>query len=163
MSDLVLCIPNDEAMLRFGNYLAAVCKGRGVIFLRGNLGAGKTTVSRGLIQGLGHQGAVKSPTFTLVEPYQLACGAVWHFDLYRLADPEELEFLGIRDYFAHDELCLIEWPEQGAGMLPEPDLALSISAIQDVEGRTVQVSSHTERGRTWSKQLAEHLQQESWS
>lgn len=115
MSDLTLHVVGEEAMMNFGARLAAVTEGVGVIFLDGDLGAGKTTLSRGMIRGFGHAGAVKSPTFTLVEPYEIGAIRVFHFDLYRLVDPEELEYMGVRDYFDGDALCLIEWPQRGAG------------------------------------------------
>ena len=151
MSGLSLHVQGEDAMLAFGGQLAEVCGGHGIIFLRGDLGAGKTTLSRGLLRGLGHVGAVKSPTFTLVEPYEIGPLRVFHFDLYRLADPEELEFLGIRDYFDDDALCLIEWPEQGAGLLPKPDLDITIGQRQG--SRTLHLKPCTERGLIWCEAL----------
>jgi tRNA threonylcarbamoyladenosine biosynthesis protein TsaE len=152
VSEVTLYLADEEAMTAFGARIAKTTEGHGLIFLEGDLGAGKTTLSRGIIRGLGHVGAVKSPTFTLVEPYEIGDIRAFHFDLYRLVDPEELEYLGIRDYFEDDALCLIEWPRKGAGFLPKPDLTITISP-QD-SGRSLQIVSQSSRGELWCAALA---------
>lgn len=146
-----VALPDEQAMVEFGHKIAAVTAGKGVIFLFGDLGMGKTTLSRGVLRGCGHQGSVKSPTYTLVEPYEVGDQSIYHFDLYRLADPEELEFLGIRDYFDEQALCLVEWPDKGKGLLPEPDLILQIEL--DGLGRKLFWEPKTEYG----SQLADKL------
>lgn len=138
-------LPDEESMARFGVELAQAIRSGGVIFLLGDLGMGKTTLSRGVLRGCGHKGSVKSPTYTLVEPYDTPAGIVYHFDLYRLADPEELEYLGIRDYFTDDALCLVEWPEKGEGMLPQPDLQIRLSLSGT--GRELELTAITQKGQ----------------
>ena len=152
MSEFELFAADEEAMLVLGAQIAQVTGGKGVIYLHGDLGAGKTTLSRGIIRGLGHVGAVKSPTFTLVEPYEIGALRAFHFDLYRLVDAEELEYLGIRDYFDGDALCLVEWPQRGAGVLPKADLDITISPHG--AGRALRLQAQGERGSSWCAALA---------
>lgn len=122
-----------------------------VIFLEGELGAGKTTLARGIFRGLGYQGKVKSPTYTLVEEYEINDQSCFHFDLYRLADPEELEFMGIRDFALEKDILLIEWPEKGMGFLPAADLVIVIEYADD--GRTIRIDAKTENGNFFLEQL----------
>lgn len=131
-------LPDEAATLALGAELARrllheKAKG-GCVYLEGDLGAGKTTLVRGILRGMGYEGAVKSPTYTIVEPYELEGVHIYHFDLYRLADPEELELIGVRDYFSSGDLCLLEWPERGAGIVPAPDLIITLAV--DGHGRT---------------------------
>lgn len=128
-------LASTEATEQFGAALWTLLPQQGVIFLQGDLGMGKTTLVRGFLRAAGFKGAVKSPTFTLVEEYTLDERKIFHFDLYRLNDPEELEWMGIRDYFDQNTLCFIEWAERGTGFLPEPDMVISL-AVQDL-GRNI--------------------------
>lgn len=124
---LTLELPDEPATLRFAAKLFAHPMPGSLVFLHGGLGAGKTTFVRGCLRSAGFMGTVKSPTFTLVEEYRLPGLTLFHFDLYRLNHPEELEWLGIRDYLQPDAICLIEWPERAAGSLPEADLDIELS------------------------------------
>ena len=128
-------VTDEAAMLALGAQLARQFAQGGLITLHGDLGAGKTTLVRGILRELGHQGTVKSPTYTLVEPYHLHGLDVFHFDLYRLADPDELEYMGIRDYLRPDALCLVKWPEKAGGLLPQANLRVDIAHANN--GRNV--------------------------
>ena len=142
--DIFCQIENEEKMLNFGAFLAHAAIPGTLLFLKGDLGAGKTTFARGFIRGLGHGGAVKSPTYTLVECYTGNAQSVYHFDLYRLEEPEEIEFFGFRDYLDNSSLLLVEWPERGYGFLPDPDATILIEA--DYYSRTLFLSSNTIQG-----------------
>ncbi len=140
-----LPLPTEAETQALGEQLAVALQLGGTLYLQGDLGAGKTTLARGLIQALGHSGAVKSPTYTIVEPYELARGPVFHFDLYRLVDPEELELMGIRDYFAPGAICIVEWPDKGGDLIPAPDLQLLLE--KQGAGRLASLSACTVSGQ----------------
>ena len=110
----------------FGAELYKSLPSKCLIFLYGDLGAGKTTIVRGFLRAAGYNGIVKSPTYTLVEEYTIDSRKIFHFDLYRVTNPEELEWIGIRDYFDQDSVCFIEWPDKGKGFLPKPDTVISL-------------------------------------
>ena len=134
----------------------------------GDLGAGKTTLVRGLIQSFLPNAKVKSPTYTLVEDYDVSqqennstgLNHIYHFDLYRLGDPEELEYLGGRDYFSEDAICLIEWPQRGEGWLAKPDLEIKLEYQPD--GRKVELQNYTEKGKQLSEQIISHWEHEGY-
>jgi tRNA threonylcarbamoyladenosine biosynthesis protein TsaE len=128
--------------------------------LHGQLGAGKTTFTRHLLRALGVSGRIKSPSYTIVEPYELPAAlhddaasspastssAAWHFDFYRFADPQEWEDAGLRDIFASPGLKLVEWPERAAGLLPTPDLALHLAILGDGHSRSLTLQAYSPRG-----------------
>ncbi len=148
MSETVVECPSEAAQLALGTRLArALGVPSLVVHLAGDLGAGKTTFVRGYLCGLGHRGAVPSPTFTLVEPYELEQGTVHHLDLYRLADPEELEYLGIRDLLDGRSLLFVEWPERGEGWLPPADLQVEIRHLE--AGRRLRFRALTPAAEPW--------------
>lgn len=136
-----LALNNEQDTQNLAQVLATHFRS-GVIYLIGDLGAGKTTLSRYFLQHLGHQGAVKSPTYTLVEPYQIQGQDIFHFDLYRLNDPYELELMGIRDYLeTPNALFLFEWPSKGGDEIPPADLIIEIKKSEDELSRTAMLSS----------------------
>jgi tRNA threonylcarbamoyladenosine biosynthesis protein TsaE len=180
-ADNTVFLADEDATLDFGRRLARAtfktpdpapsaaqpqpgegypCVG-GMIYLEGDLGAGKTTLTRGILRGFGHQGAVKSPTYTLVEPYEFRLCNIYHFDLYRLADPDEVAYLGTEDYFANNNqgpdnsgvnnLCIVEWPERGGRAIPGPDLRITLTT--QGAGRELNCQSLTESGAEIAKRL----------
>lgn len=170
-ADSTVFLADEDATLDFGQRLAQAtfnpdvpangteppapgeghpCLG-GMIYLVGDLGAGKTTLTRGILRGFGHQGAVKSPTYTLVEPYELRQCHIYHFDLYRLADPEEVEYLGTEEYFANNNLCIVEWPERGGQAIPAPDLRITLTTRG--AGRELRCQSLSAHGAVIAKRL----------
>ena len=133
---------NDtEATEQFGASLYKILPVKCVVFLQGDLGAGKTTLVRGFLRAAGYNGTVKSPTYNIVEEYTIAQQAVFHFDLYRLSSPEELEWIGINDYFAQQSICFIEWPDLGSGFLPKPDIIIALT--QQEQGRLLLMTDNT--------------------
>jgi tRNA threonylcarbamoyladenosine biosynthesis protein TsaE len=146
-------VPDEAAMLKLGQQIAkALVKSNGgMIHLHGELGAGKTTLVRSVLQALGVTGRVKSPTYTLVEPYELGDRTAYHFDLYRLSDPEELDFLGFRDYLSAKAFLFVEWPERGDGVLPPADVHIRIQYAG--AGRKVIIEPGEGRSNQWIHSL----------
>jgi tRNA threonylcarbamoyladenosine biosynthesis protein TsaE len=144
-------LPDESATLAWGEKLAAVLKPGLFVSLSGELGSGKTTLARGILRGLGYGGKVKSPTYTLVELYKLSRLDLYHFDLYRFNDPQELLDAGFRDNFGGGNICLLEWPERAAGLLPQADLEITMAA--EGAGRRLSIKAETESGRHCLKKL----------
>ena len=173
MAALNLILNDEEATLSFGRKLAFALAINNkssrkalessqtkdveimgsIVYLTGGLGAGKTTLTRGIMRGFGYEGAVKSPTYTIIEPYEFEMSQIYHFDLYRLAHAEEVEYLGAEEYFSSKNLCLIEWPERGRGSIPSADLIIELA--QKGDGRSVSCKSRTEKGLKIIKRLTE--------
>ena len=141
-----LFLADEKQQIALAANVARQLKTSFIMLLKGDLGVGKTTFARGFIQASGFDGVVKSPTYTLVEPYPISENRMcYHFDLYRLADPEELEFTGARDYFNKTDVCLLEWPEKAEGFLPPADWICEFS--HQSEGRNLTVSACSDKGK----------------
>jgi len=134
-------LKDEAATLQYGNRLANRLQRDALVLLRGDLGAGKTTLVRGILRGLGHKGSVKSPTYTLLEPYELAQQTVYHFDFYRIADSNELEFIGIDELMDADAIKLVEWPEHAREKLPDPDVEILLEI--DGAGRRLEIRARS--------------------
>src|SRR5262245_19387611 len=144
-------LPEESDTLAFGAELARHLEPGMVVYLSGELGAGKTTLARGVLRGLGHTGRVKSPTFALVEPYKLSRLYLYHFDFYRFASPQELGEAGFKEHFNPDSVCLVEWPENAAGMLPPADIRSTMKVVGS--GRQLEIDADTENGRRCVEKL----------
>ncbi|HSH72886.1 MAG TPA: tRNA (adenosine(37)-N6)-threonylcarbamoyltransferase complex ATPase subunit type 1 TsaE [Methylophilaceae bacterium] len=143
--DITFELADETATLNAGASLADSLSAGLTIYLHGDLGAGKTTFVRGLLHALGHTGKVKSPTYTLVEPYVIDALNVYHFDLYRFIDPEEWDAAGFRDYFNPESISLVEWPEKAGDLLPQADI--DIRLIPKNAGREINLFANTETGK----------------
>ena len=145
VNDITLILDNEAATLACGDKFSRMMANGLVVYLHGDLGAGKTTFVRGVLHGLGHVGKVKSPTYTLVEPYIIFNYNIYHFDLYRFIDEEEWDATGFRDYFNAQSICMIEWSEKAAHVLPEPDIHVRLSLYQNA--RKIQFSAGSPLGK----------------
>jgi tRNA threonylcarbamoyladenosine biosynthesis protein TsaE len=165
--DFTLDLADEAATMQFGEQLARAIEPNLTIFLEGNLGAGKTTMVRGLLRGLGFTGKVKSPTYTLLESYEIEVEnglilTINHFDLYRFNDEEEWEAAGFREAFNTQSVCLIEWPEKASHCLPNPDVEVKLDmqakSVSQVMGRRVKVTGFSTRGKDVCKQLHSYFE-----
>ena len=146
-------LPAESDTLAMGAALAAGLEPGLVIYLSGELGTGKTTFARGLLRGLGYDGRVKSPSFTLVEPYELSRLYLYHFDFYRFTDPRELGEAGFREHFNPTSVCLVEWPEKAAGVVPAADIRIRLQVSGS--GRQLELDADTEAGRRCIRKLTQ--------
>ncbi|MCP4188441.1 MAG: tRNA (adenosine(37)-N6)-threonylcarbamoyltransferase complex ATPase subunit type 1 TsaE [Gammaproteobacteria bacterium] len=146
-----MLIRNEKQMRAFGAKLVSICRSGNIITLHGNLGTGKTTLVRGALESLGVSSGVRSPTYTLIEYYPFEPLSIAHFDLYRLAEAEELEYIGFRDYLNDETVCFIEWPERAEGLLS--DVGLAINLNYDPEGRQIQLLA----GSDWGQDIVESI------
>lgn len=144
-------LPDEDATSALGADLAQVLEPGLVVYLSGDLGAGKTALTRAVLRGLGYGGKVKSPTYTLVEHYVVSRLNLYHFDLYRFGDPREWLDAGFHEYFNADSACFVEWPEKAASLLPPPDLRISLE-IQG-SGRRADIEAETEKGEQCLERL----------
>lgn len=150
-NDITSILDNEAATLACGDKFSRIMANGLVVYLHGDLGAGKTTFVRGVLNGLGHVGKVKSPTYTLVEPYTIFNYNIYHFDLYRFIDEEEWDAAGFRDYFNAQSICMIEWPDKAENVLPEPDIHVHLSHYQNA--RKIQFSAGSALGAQCLKKL----------
>lgn len=151
LKPLYFILPDEAATLELGGKLAEGLHAGLIVFLYGNLGAGKTTLTRGILHGLGYTHSVKSPTYNLVEIYKFSRLYLYHFDFYRFNDFWEWEEAGFREYFNSESICLVEWPENAGDFLPTADLQIFLSILET--GRSVEIRAGTETGKrcleTW--------------
>jgi tRNA threonylcarbamoyladenosine biosynthesis protein TsaE len=154
VSPLTLHLPDAAATEACGARIAPLLAGGMIVTLQGDLGAGKTTLVRGLLRACGVEGSIKSPTYALVEHYPVSSLYFYHFDFYRFTSPDEWDYAGMAEYFGDDTVCIVEWPERVGDRLPAPDLALSLAYTNDTEERELVASAHTALGAQCLKALA---------
>jgi tRNA threonylcarbamoyladenosine biosynthesis protein TsaE len=147
-----LFLENEQSLLHIAKQLADVAPNNATIYLEGELGAGKTTFARGFIKALDYPGFVKSPTYTIVESYDTPKTKIYHFDLYRIADPQELSFLGIEEYFEQKALRLIEWSVRGKGLLLPADIIVELQF--EGTGRKLIITAHSDIGKIWLDKMS---------